>query len=125
MSIQDCCLASKSLTVAFAKLPPEEVSMRDDFSIPSRGLRRLPATIPISLLLKREDSKTGHDAYTVDLTRKGARVRTTFVLSPGELVGIIPWGDAGKAIPSRVVWVQRSSVVGSLAGIEFLETLPA
>lgn len=90
-----------------------------------RTLQRVSATIPISVFLKRDHSKTGHDAYTVDLTRKGARVRTTFVLSPGEVVGIIPWGDTGRAIPSRVVWVEQSSLAGSLAGLEFLEALPA
>jgi hypothetical protein len=88
---------------------------------PVRRLQRVSATIPISLMLDREGPKTGHDAYTVDLSRTGARVRTTFVLSAGEMVGIVPWGDSGQAIPSRVVWVQRG--YGSvLAGLEFLDT---
>jgi hypothetical protein len=93
----------------------------------SASVRRLPrisGTIPISLLPKWDDSKTGLDAYTVDFSRIGARVRTTFVLFPGEIVGIVPWGDSGQAIPSRVVWVERSSV-GCLAGLEFLDALPA
>jgi hypothetical protein len=91
-----------------------------------RRSQRLSATIPISLLVEREDPKTEHDAYTVDLSRKGVRVRTTFVLFPGEMVGIVPWGDPGQAIPTRVVWVRRpGSGRGSLAGLEFLETLPA
>ena len=52
-------------------------------SAPVRRSKRVSATIPISLMLEWEDSKLGHDAYTVDLSRKGARVRTTFVLSLG------------------------------------------
>ncbi len=92
-------------------------------SAPVRRSKRVSATIPISLMLEWEDSNLGHDAYTVDLSRKGARVRTTFVLSPGEIIGIVPWGESGKQIPSRVVWVQRSSVAGSLAGLEFLDPL--
>ena len=76
----------------------------------------------MSLVVEWEDSKTEHTAYTVDLSRHGARVRTTLVLFPGEMLGIVPWGDSGQAIPSRVVWVERSSICGSLAGPEFLDT---
>ena len=93
-------------------------------STPIRSLQRVSATIPISLLLDSEGSKTGHDAFTVDISRKGARIRTTFVLLPGEMVGIVPFGDSGKTIPSRVVWVEPATLFGSLAGLEFLETLP-
>jgi hypothetical protein len=89
-----------------------------------RRSQRVSATIPISLLVESEDSKTEHDACTVDLSRNGVRVRTTFVLSPGEMVGIVALGDSGQAIPSRVVWVQRpESGRGSLAGLEFLNPL--
>ena len=72
-----------------------------------------------------EDSKTEHDAYTVDISSKGARIRTVFVLSPGQMVGIVLAGDSRGAMTSRVVWVERSSVVGSLAGLEFLDTMQA
>ena len=86
--------------------------------------QRISATIPITLVLQGEDPKTEHDAYTVDISSKGARIRTVFVLSPGQMVGIVLEGDSRGAITSRVVWVERSSVVGSLAGLEFLDTLP-
>jgi hypothetical protein len=99
--------------------------MQDFPSASVRRLHRVSVTIPISLLVKSEDSETRHDAFTVDFSRRGARVRTTFLLSRGEMVGIIPWGDCGEAIRSRVVWVQRSSVFGALAGVEFLDTLSA
>jgi len=95
--------------------------MQDLSSTPVRRLQRVSATIPISLMPEWEHSKTGHEAFTVDLSRTGARVRTTFVLSAGEKLGIVPWGDSGQTIPSRVVWVQRG--YGSLlAGLEFLDT---
>jgi hypothetical protein len=92
---------------------------------PDRRLQRVSATITISLLLEQEDSSTEHAAYTVDISSKGARVRTAFVLIPGQMVGIVASEPSGQAIPSRVVWVQRSSVVGSLAGLEFLDPPPA
>ena len=93
--------------------------MRGFPSAPVPRLPRVSATIPISLLLQGENSKTEHDAYTVDISHKGARIRTVFVLSPGQMIGIVFAGDSGQAILSRVVWVKRSSVVGSLAGLEF------
>ena len=93
-------------------------------SDPERRQQRVSATIPISLLLERDESETMHDAWTVDISPTGARVRTAYVLLPGEMVGIIPIGDTGQAIPSRVVWVNRSSV-GSLAGLEYLKAAQA
>ena len=94
-------------------------------AIPVRGLQRLSATIPISLLLEGEEAKTEHAAYTVDLSNKGVRVRTGAVLFPGEMLGIVAWEDSGQAIPCRVVWVERSSVSGTLAGIEFVDATRA
>ena len=101
-----------------------KVPMRVSSSALARSVQRVSATIPISLLLEWEGAKTEHDAYTVDLSSRGVRLRTTFVLFPEERVGIVPLGDATHAIPSRVVWVERSSASGCLAGIEFLATLP-
>ena len=92
---------------------------------PVRRSRRLLATFPVSLFLDRDDSGTGIDAYTVDISRFGARIRTTFVLSPGETIGFAASEDSGPPTRSRVVWVQRASVAGSLAGVEFLEPFEA
>ena len=89
-----------------------------------RRSERLPATIPISLYFQREDSKTDHDAWIVDISSNGARVRSTFVLFVGQTVGIVPLGDFGEAIPYRVVWVERSAS-GCLAGLALLETAQA
>ena len=95
-------------------------------SAPLRRSERVSATIPISLLVEWEASKTEHDATTVDLSREGVRVRTTFMLFPGEMVRIARWGDSGQTVPARVVWVHRpESGRGSLAGLEFLDALPA
>jgi hypothetical protein len=89
-----------------------------------RQSRRLSATIPISLLMQLEDSKTKHDAWMVDISSKGARVRASLVLSAGQIVGIIPSEDSGQAIPYRVVWVERSAS-GCIAGLAVVETSQA
>lgn len=86
-----------------------------------RCSQRVSATIPISLLMQPEDSKTKHDAWMVDVSPKGARVRTALVLLAGQIVGIIPSEDSGQTIPYRVVWVERSSS-GCLAGLASLDT---
>jgi hypothetical protein len=98
--------------------------MRGSPSVHVPRSQRVLATTPIGLVLQGEDPETEHDAYTVNISSKGARIRTVFVLSPGQMVGIVLDGDSRGAITSRVVWVERSSVVGSLAGLEFLDTLP-
>lgn len=90
-------------------------------SLAERRLQRLPATIPISLLLAREDFSTEFDAYTVDVSHKGMRVRTTFALFPGDRIGIAAGSEFEQSISSRVVWSQRSAQGGSLAGLEFLD----
>jgi hypothetical protein len=90
-------------------------------SAPVPRPQRVSATIPIGLLLPGKDIDTEHDAYTVDISPECARIRTAFVLFAGQMVGIIPTGDSGSAIPWRVVWVERSSS-GPPAGFELLET---
>ena len=99
--------------------------MKVSSAVDNRRLERVSATVSISLLLDRGNYEMEHDGYSVDISRKGARVRSVFVLSPGQMVGIVFEGDSWQAIPSRVVWVERSSVVGCHAGLEFLDTLPA
>lgn len=94
--------------------------MQADSYTPERRSQRVSVTIPISLLLQPEDSKTAHDAWMVDISTKGARIRTAVVLLARQIVEIIPTADAAQAIQYRVVWVERSSS-GSLAGLALLE----
>ena len=85
---------------------------------------RVSATIPISLLMQLVDSTMKHDAWMVDISSEGARVRSGLVLMAGQNVGIISEEDFGQAIPYRVVWVERSSS-GCLAGLARLEAAQA
>ena len=92
-------------------------------SPPTRSLPRISATIPISLIPQSGFSQEAHDAFTVDLSPFGARIRTTFALVVGELVTVCAAGDSGQGYPCRVVWAKRSVPGGSVAGLEFLPTL--
>ena len=87
---------------------------------------RTPATIPIKLVEESEGFRVEHEASTVDLSVGGIKVRAALALLPGETVGIIARRDSRHTIPARVVWAQRAGAdLWSLAGLEFLETLPA
>ena len=100
--------------------------MRDPRSADLRRSQRLPAAIPIRLVVESEGFKVEHDASTVDVSLHGVNVRTRLVLLPGETVGIITKGDVRHAISARVVWAQRAgNDLRSIAGLGFLETPPA
>lgn len=87
---------------------------------------RQPASIPISLVLKPEEFKSDESAVTLDISLRGARVRTKLALVPGEWVGVVAKGEFPHAIPTRVVWVQEEeSTHWTLAGLEFINTLDA
>lgn len=85
-----------------------------------RRVPRISATIPLTLKLA-SDSKANFEGYTVDVSQKGLRLRTMFVLYAGDRLGVACDAETDRSIPSRVVWVQRTALGGSLAGIEFLE----
>jgi hypothetical protein len=74
--------------------------------------------------MQPEDANTKHDAWMVDISASGARVRSSLVLAAGQTIGITPSGDSGQAIPYRVVWVERSSS-GCIAGLALVETAQA
>ena len=83
----------------------------------ARRAARFSATILISLIPPAAHPHGSKDAYTVDLSSLGARIRTNFDLHAGERVEV---GESGKVIPCRVVWAQPSYPFGSVAGLEFL-----
>ncbi len=88
--------------------------------------QRIPATIPIRLVVESGGFKVEHGASTVDLSLHGVKVRARLALLPGETVGIITRGDSRNAISARVVWAQHAGAdLWHVAGLEFLEILPA
>lgn len=91
-----------------------------------RRWERRPATIPITLISKASHSETDDSAITVDISLRGAKVRTKLTLVPGETVRFVPQGKFPDAIPTRVVWAQEDeSAHWTYAGLEFLNTLGA
>lgn len=97
----------------------------DSFPITRRSERR-PVRIAVLLLLESGGEQVEQEASTVDLSQHGLRVQAKLVLTPGQLVQIIPNEGPEYALLSRVVWVgPTSSDRGGEAGLEFLNPLPA
>ena len=100
--------------------------MRDVPPADLRKSERIPATIPIILLVESEGFKIEHQGSTIDLSVGGLRIRAPLALAPGETVGIITQGDSRHAISTRVVWARSLDAdLWSLAGLTYLDTLPA
>jgi len=86
----------------------------------ARQARRLPARIPVRLILDPRSPLVAHTAFTVDISPSGARVRADVSLSPGQAVNVVPNEGTQYAIPGRVVWVNEVPTdPGAEAGIEF------
>ncbi len=66
--------------------------MQTDTPTKVRRFERKPKTVPISLVLNGAH-KSDSDAFTLDISPRGASVRTKLALVPGELVGIVPKGE--------------------------------
>ncbi len=86
--------------------------------------KRIFARVPLTLLLESHGKKRAHRAFTVDFSELGARVRAGSILSPGQLVEVIPDEAPHYAVRGRVVWVRAAgSERYGLAGLEFLNSL--
>ena len=95
--------------------------MRDDVGTELCRSERIPARIPIRLVVVSDDFSVEREASTVDVSGRGVRVRTPLALLPGDTVGVISCGAYRRAIPARVVWTQHAGTdQWSVAGLEYL-----
>ena len=93
-------------------------------TVSPRRWNRQPASVPVSLVLKPEVFETDESATALDISLRGAQVRTRLALVPGEWVGVVAKGTFPHAIPTRVVWAREDeSTHFVFAGLEFLPTL--
>jgi hypothetical protein len=91
----------------------------------TRRSQREPVTMPVTLVVRSDGSKIDYEAQTIDISLCGVCVRTALELIPGVEVGVVPKDEFPHAIPARVVWVRGEPDFWSVAGLEFLETLPS
>ncbi len=92
----------------------------------ARRSERIFTSIPVTLLVDVDGRKVAWDAYTVDLSQLGVRVRAHVALTPGQTVEVVPSEGPKYAVRSRVVWVgEADSGRDAQAGLEFLSPFPA
>ena len=88
--------------------------------------RRSPRTKadgPVTLVVNTDRSRIANNAFALDFSCLGARVRTAIDLKAGQLVIVIPREGKGEAVPSRVVWIgpKKASERTSEVGLAFLQ----
>jgi hypothetical protein len=77
-------------------------------------------------MLEASHVAADNSAITVDISPRGAKVRTKLLLVSGERVGVVLNQESPDVIPTRVAWVREfESSHLTLAGLEFLNTLGA
>ena len=86
-----------------------------------RRSERKIAKIAIVVFVDHEREQGGSDAYTVDVSTLGARIRSELSLTPGQMVEVVPV-NGSEPVTARVVWVGRpASELQGQAGLEFLD----
>jgi hypothetical protein len=86
--------------------------------------RRSPrhkASKAIALIVDSDMSQIANQAFAIDLSLLGARVRTAVRLQPGQRVTVIPREGRDYAVESRVIWVQDAPTHDAEAGLAFLQ----
>jgi hypothetical protein len=85
-----------------------------------RRWERQKASIPISLVLEAAPLHADDSATTVDISVRGASVRTRLSLVRGEWVKVVKKGQSPRQIPALVAWVRKDeSGQVTFAGLEF------
>jgi len=86
---------------------------------PRRSERRI-AKIAIVVYVEKENEREGCDAFTVDVSELGARIKAGISLTPGQMVEVVPV-NGSDPVAARVVWVgATASELEGQAGLEFL-----
>ncbi len=86
-----------------------------------RRSERKIAKIAIVVFIDKEHDQSGSDAYTVDVSTLGARIRSELSLTPGQMVEVVPVNGSDPVV-ARVVWVGKpASELQGQAGLEFLD----
>ena len=84
-----------------------------------RRWQRQPSSIPISIVMEDDPSKADDSAITLDISPRGASIRTKLALVLGDWVKVAAKGEIMHAIAALVVWVREDESGHSIsAGLE-------
>ncbi|MDE3181024.1 MAG: PilZ domain-containing protein [Acidobacteriota bacterium] len=96
--------------------------MSETSSADRRRATRRETGKAIALVVDSGRGQISNQAFAVNLSELGARVRAQVHLEPGQRVTVIPLEGKAYAVPSRVIWVHPAGLSGGgEAGIAFLE----
>jgi hypothetical protein len=94
--------------------------MQENTSYTPRRWEREQAAVPISLVSGANPDKADDSAITVDISNRGASVRTKLALIPGEWLKVAGTGEYPRPTPALVVWVRMDeSSHSTVAGLTF------
>ncbi|MGH9430947.1 MAG: PilZ domain-containing protein, partial [Terriglobia bacterium] len=89
-----------------------------------RRSERAVVNRPVALLVDSSHDQIAHNAFAIDLSEVGARLRAGIDLTPGQLVTIIPNEGTAQSVKSQVIWVgEKGSERSGEAGLAFLQPL--
>jgi len=84
-----------------------------------RRSTRVRQTIPIRIRIASEDYQVEHEAFMMNKSQLGLRIRTAVPLSPGEAVVVALRTGSGHAIRAHVIWARHAKFSAvSVAGLE-------
>ncbi len=91
---------------------------------PSERRRNERAVVnrPVTLVVDSSHDQIAHNAFALDLSEVGARLRAGIDLQPGQMVTIIPNEGSAQSVKSQVIWVgEKGSARSGEAGLAFLQ----
>lgn len=95
--------------------------MHDATRTDRRQSARAKADRPVTLIVDSNRSQIANNAFAIDFSDLGMRIRSDVQLQPGQLVMVIPNEGPGEAVPSRVIWIEHETPDRtSEAGLAFL-----
>jgi hypothetical protein len=83
------------------------MTMRDTHSGDDRQYARVPVERRLMVLFEFAGRGGAREASTVDLSPRGARIRTDIELAPGQSVDLLGTNSV-NTVPSQVVWVSST-----------------
>lgn len=89
-----------------------------------RHAKRVSSKVPVQVLIDEQTAEC-HPASTIDHSRFGIRLESEALLTPGQIVEVIPNGATEYLLLCRVIWVgEPGTPSAGEAGLEFLYPLP-
>lgn len=88
-----------------------------------RAERKIVAR-PLTFVVDSDRNEIANNAFALDLSELGARIRPGIDLLPGQRITVIPKEGKAFAVPSQVIWVgDPGSRRDGEAGIAFLKPI--